>query len=75
LLNENQQAPTRDHRSARYPRVIDLFDADAFGTNPATVSYLPCAGIEGAPGRTTYEFPMTSAARSSRISMPLRPHR
>jgi hypothetical protein len=31
------------------PRVINLFDADAFGTNAATVGYLPSAGIEVAP--------------------------
>jgi hypothetical protein len=31
--------------------VIELFDADAFGTNAATVSYLPSAGIDVAPRR------------------------
>jgi hypothetical protein len=31
--------------------VIDLFDADAIGTNAATVGYLPSAGIEVAPWR------------------------
>jgi hypothetical protein len=59
------------------PRAIDPFGPDAFGTNPGTVSYLPSAGVEVATaakaGRYTYEFPMTSAARPSRISMLLRP--
>jgi hypothetical protein len=31
--------------------VIDLFDADAFGTDPVTVTDLPSTGVEVSPRR------------------------